>query len=313
MKTQLTINQSLDKALKYQESGLLTEAKELYKTILKEDTKNFKAFFELANCFNKTKDYKNALFYFKEAIKSDNKSYLAHFNMAKIYDKLSKFEFCIFHLEKAIKILPSFYEALFSMAQCYRKMKDEDKMVEYLNKTLAEQPEHAGANHLLASQNNQTSSEYSSKYAEDLFDRYAGHFEKHLVTSLKYQVPNIIKEKLISLNPSKNSKVLDLGCGTGLVGKTIVEQFPNLVGVDISSNMVEETRKKEIYSNLFVSDIHEFLLKNQQKFDLVIAADVFIYIGKLQEIFKNLKNSLSDKAYFIFTIELFKGTSKNCT
>lgn len=87
--------------------------------------------------------------------------------------------------------------------------------------------------------------------------------------------------------------------------KTIVEQFPNLVGVDISSNMVEETRKKEIYSNLFVSDIHEFLLKNQQKFDLVIAADVFIYIGKLQEIFKNLKNSLSDKAYFIFTIELF--------
>lgn len=266
-------------------------------------------YLQLGNCYKKEKDYKSALVYFKKAIQINNKCHLCYHQIADTYNKLNKFELSIFYLQKAIKICPDFYEALFSMAQCYRKMKNETKMIEYLHKTLLKSPEHPGANHLLASLNKETSSKYSSEYARDLFDRYADYFEDHLVRSLKYQVPFIIKEKLIYLNPPKDSKILDLGCGTGLLGKTIVDIFPNLVGVDISSNMIEETRKKDIYTTLHVNDIHDFLLKNVQKFDLIIAADVFIYIGDLQTIFSRAKKSLNNDGYFIFTTELFTGTN----
>ena len=94
--------------------------------------------------------------------------YLARFNMAKIYEKLGKYEFSIFHLEKTIEISPNFYEALFSMAQCYRKMKDEKNMIIYLKKTLEKKTDHPGANHLLTSLNEETTSEYSREYARDL-------------------------------------------------------------------------------------------------------------------------------------------------
>lgn len=183
-------------------------------------------------------------------------------------------------------------------------MKNETKMIEYLNKTLEKRPKHPGANHLLSSLNKATSSQYSAEYAENLFDRYANHFEDHLVSSLKYQVPSIIKEKLQYLNPPRDSKVLDLGCGTGLIGKTLVDLCPYIEGVDISTNMIEETRKKAIYTTLHINDIHDFFLINLKKFDLIIAADVFIYIGDIQTIFSSVRESLNPNGYFIFTIEL---------
>ncbi len=118
-------------------------------------------------------------------------------------------------------------------------------MEAYLLKTLVKLPEDLGINHLLASLHEERLSTYSLEYARDLFDRYADYF----VNTLKYKVPFIIKEKLQSLTSPKNSKILDLCCGTGLLGKTIVDIYPNLVGVNISSKMIEETRKKRYILN----------------------------------------------------------------
>lgn len=272
--------------------------------ITETDSSSSDTFFELGNSCQNNKDYHNALLYFKKVIALNKQCYVCYYNIANIYNIQNKFELSLFYLQKAIKIDPDFYDALFSMAQCYRKMNNEPKMLEYLHKTIQKNPKHPGANHLLASSNNETSSKYSAEYAEDLFDRYADHFENHLVNFLQYKVPSIIKEKLQSLHPSRDSKVLDLGCGTGLLGKAIVDLFPNIVGVDISTNMIEETRKKKIYTTLYINDIHDFLVENTKKFDLILAADVFIYIGDLHAIFSSIRGSLESKGYFVFTIEL---------
>lgn len=157
---------------------------------------------------------------------------------------LYKYEFCIFHLQKVLRICPDYYEALYTMTKCYRKIGNETKMFEYLHRTLEKLPEHPGANHLLASMNKETNSQYSLEYTKKLFDNYADHFEEHLLSSLKYQVPSIIKEKLKFLNLSKSFKVLDLGCGTGLIGTTLIDIFSDFIGVDISSKMIEEAEKK---------------------------------------------------------------------
>jgi|GEM_PF-4959204 len=278
-------------------------AQSAYEEVLEKNPNSAIAYHGLGLSYKEKKEYNKALTFFKKAIKLDRNFFICYYDMANTYEKLNKFELYFFYLEKTININPDFYDALFSMAQYYRKTKNEKKMKVYLEKTLEKQPKHPGANHLLASLNQEADSIYSLEYAEELFDRYADFFEAHLVDTLNYQVPFIIKEKLKYLNPPRSSKVLDLGCGTGLLGKTVVDMFPSLVGVDISANMIAEARKKEIYTTLHTKDINEFLSKNEQEFDLIIAPDVFIYIGDLKTIFSRVKTILKNNGYYIFTIE----------
>ena len=75
--------------------------------------------------------------------------------------------------------------------------------------------------------------------------------------------------------------------------------------------MINETRKKEIYNKLYTNDINDFLFKNVDYFDLIIAADVFIYLGELENIFTCVKKSLNKNAYFIFTIEILNKINKD--
>lgn len=52
------------------------------------------------------------------------------------------------------------------------------------------------------------------------------------------------------------ASVLDMGCGTGLVGVYLKERgFNNIVGVDASAGMLEKARTKSVYTEL-----HELFL-----------------------------------------------------
>lgn len=55
-----------------------------------------------------------------------------------------------------------------------------------------------------------------------------------------------IIRSLLPLDVGKNYKVLDLGCGNGLLSALILEQFPHafLVGFDITEEMLESYRSK---------------------------------------------------------------------
>lgn len=77
----------------------------------------------------------------------------------------------------------------------------------------------------------------------------------------------------------KNLKVLDLGCGTGLVGKVLKERFGflNLVGLDVSEDMLEKAEKREIYTRFiyaYVSNERVDEIRSAE-FDAVVSAGVF--------------------------------------
>ena len=74
--------------------------------------------------------------------------------------------------------------------------------------------------------------------------------------------------------------------GTGLIGKEVYSDQIILDGVDISKKMLEKANTKKIYNRLFHNDIEQHLSKTRLDYDLYIAADVFIYIGDLDPVFK---------------------------
>jgi len=51
-------------------------------------------------------------------------------------------------------------------------------------------------------------------------------------------------------------------------------------------------------------DILQLINKTDKVYDLVVAADVFIYIGHLSKVFSNVRDILKSGALFCFSIEL---------
>lgn len=82
---------------------------------------------------------------------------------------------------------------------------------------------------------------------------------------------------------------LDLGCGTGLMGPRLRPHVGSLRGVDLSPKMVDKARSKGCYDELCVGELVGFLqgqrIEGRPPVDLVVAADVLVYLGDLAPVF----------------------------
>jgi len=146
-----------------------------------------------------------------------------------------------------------------------------------------------------------------ANYVRAMFDGYAHAFEKHLVETLQYRIPWVIADAVIALHPDPFAAALDLGCGTGLVGDALTAaQVPVIDGIDLSPRMIEETRKKGRYRSLHVDDIVQAMDRPEVRsagYDLLVAADVFIYVGDLQAVFARAREVLPHGGLFAFSLE----------
>jgi predicted TPR repeat methyltransferase len=136
-----------------------------------------------------------------------------------------------------------------------------------------------------------------------LFDQCADRFDEILVGELKYQAPELLLGMIARLVSSRHLDILDLGCGTGLVGWHLRSLAGTLTGVDLSSRMIEMARKREVYDQLVCGELIEFLRTQSENFDLAVAADVFIYIGDLSAAFAGVRGALRRGGFFAFPVE----------
>ncbi len=142
-------------------------------------------------------------------------------------------------------------------------------------------------------------------YVESLFDRYAADFDEHL-GQLGYDAPGRLVDGLPSNHdgqPRRFGRALDLGCGTGLCAPLLRRRVDRLVGVDLSAQMLDRARGLGLYDRLDQADIAEWLAGCDERFDLVVAADVFIYVGALDAVFAGVARVLDAGCVFAFSIE----------
>jgi predicted TPR repeat methyltransferase len=144
-------------------------------------------------------------------------------------------------------------------------------------------------------------------YVRDLFDKYARRFDSHLVGQLAYRGPERLVAQLRPFVPAQAMDVLDLGCGTGLCGVAIKHWARSLTGLDVSPKMLEQARAKQVYDSLVCSELTAYLDTRQAAFDLIVATDVFIYIGDLAPAFAGALRALRPGGLFAFTTEISDG------
>ena len=96
--------------------------------------------------------------------------------------------------------------------------------------------------------------------------------------------------------------MLDIGCGTGLVGEAVRGLARRLDGVDISPAMLEKAKAKGVYDSLFEADLAHFMTQHESGYDAILAAAALIHFGDLGSLFGAASRTLRDKGLFVFTL-----------
>jgi predicted TPR repeat methyltransferase len=141
-----------------------------------------------------------------------------------------------------------------------------------------------------------------SAFVEALFDQYADDFDHALVETLGYCVPALLTQAIEAAGVTRFDRVVDLGCGTGLMGERLRPIVDDLEGHDISVAMLAKARSKGVYDRLVRSDLQTLELR-PASIDLAVCADVFLYVGALERIFAMVATALRPGGLFGFSVE----------
>jgi predicted TPR repeat methyltransferase len=232
----------------------------------------------------------------------------AHSNLGLMLRKLGRLEASEASYKKAIAIKPDLAEAHYNLGNILKKLgRLEDAETSY-NKAIAIKPDYAEKlSHAIASISGLNPARATDAYVIDLFDDYAKNFESNLVGELYYKTPSIIADLLRPLISPNNQHfdILDLGCGTGLAGEALIDLAKTLVGIDLSKEMLEIAKAKNIYHRLIQDEIHHALSQERSaSFDLVVSSDVFVYIGDMKAIFDQVYDVLKVGGFFAYSTEV---------
>ena len=146
------------------------------------------------------------------------------------------------------------------------------------------------------------------KYAQDLFDGCAATFDLRLVEKLQYALPFKVLETLTrTCGTVSFDSVVDLGCGTGLAGAALRGVTNRLTGIDISEKMIAVAKSKKCYDQLYCGDLVTALKKQRNRFDLFVATDVLVYIGKMDALMSAIVSQATPGALFLFSTEKLDG------
>lgn len=214
--------------------------------------------------------------------------------------------------ETALERAPDHPNLNFVMGRLMQETGDKDAALKHYQVTQDKQGMEAPvAEFLSASIKGENPEAPPEQFVRGLFDFFAPKFETSLLNDLRYRSPAVLRDLLLKPEVRKvrditsaHQRILDLGCGTGLMGVVIKEYAAKLAGVDLSHNMLIRANEKGIYDQTRRQDITAYVNEMpNDAFDLIVAADVLIYIGNLQPIFTALSQKMKPGSLLAFSCE----------
>jgi predicted TPR repeat methyltransferase len=221
-------------------------------------------------------------------------------------------------LVQTVELAPDFATAWFALGAIRDRLGDVPGAVAAFEKVRAADPEdYHGARLQLArlGAGGDATPAMTPTYVRRLFDQYAERYDAALTERLCYRAPVLLCETVGAVmrqagRPMRYGAVLDLGCGTGLAGAVFRPFAEQLTGVDLSPAMIDQAAAKHLYDRLIVSDLGETLQEEAaapRTYQLVLAADVFVYVSDLAPIMSGAAAVLAPGGLFAFTVETFSG------
>jgi predicted TPR repeat methyltransferase len=289
-----------------QRAGRLDEAIAAYEAALRARPQQPQVLNALGLCLLHTRQAQAAQLHFAAAIAADPGFAAAHNHQGVALNRLGRNEEAIAAIREAIRLRPDYPEAWFNLGEQYYEAGLHREALVALDRALALTPHNQAARYLRSAIAGEALDRPPDDYIRASFDRLAADFDVKLVDTLRYRTP----EKMAAfLAPwcealAAPPRTLDLGCGTGLSGIRLRPLASELAGVDLSPAMLDKARARTLYDALHEASLVDFLANTPSaRWDLVVAMDVFIYVGKLDDVFREAARGLAPGGLFAFSVE----------
>jgi predicted TPR repeat methyltransferase len=224
----------------------------------------------------------------------------AHNNLGNVLKAMGKPDTARASFARALHCRPDNADSHYNLGVLCSETGDAEEAAGHLQRCLDLDPDDSrGARMLLAQLGRGTVPERTSEaqllniygVRSRFWDRESAYFG-HL----------LVAEGLRKCAGSATLDILDIGCGTGLVGALVRAQAGRLDGVDLSPAMLEKAQAKGLYDRLERGDFVALMSQRRAGYDAVLGAAALIHVGNLQEIFRAAAICLRKNGLFIFTL-----------
>jgi len=122
---------------------------------------------------------------------------------------------------------------------------------------------------------------YSLKTPRDsikLYNKWARTYDQDFALSSNYLSPKKITSFFNKHAKKTDAPILDVGAGTGLVGECLYKTGnKKIIGIDISSKMLEQAKLKGCYSSLIKADVTKKIPLKSNSIGAVVSAGTFTH------------------------------------
>ena len=224
---------------------------------------------------------------------------------ARAFDVAEKHEEAISRFTSLMAHLPGNVDLLSSRMHSYLKSKQMEKATSDGEALVQLEPDDERHRFFLSYARGENPENQPAGIISTLFDGYAERFDRHLVVQLQYRLPQDVANMIHEWHPDRKGDVLDLGCGTGLLGACLGPVQGVLVGVDLSIEMIDKAIAHKVYDKFHHVDVVAALKATPaDQYHVIAALEVFVYIGNLDEVVPNAFRILVPGGRFVFSCEL---------
>jgi len=122
---------------------------------------------------------------------------------------------------------------------------------------------------------------YAVQTPEDvktLYRDWAEGYESDVVGELGYVAPRYAAQAFAAAFPDTGGRVLDVGCGTGLVGQELrALGYQNVDGLDLSPEMLAVAAGKGVYGQVMEGDLTGRLAIPEDAYDGIVCVGTFTH------------------------------------
>ncbi|MDY7019969.1 MAG: methyltransferase domain-containing protein [Cyanobacteriota bacterium] len=134
------------------------------------------------------------------------------------------------------------------------------------------------------------------------YDQWAQNYDQDMVEVFGNIGPQRTVE-IFTKYVAMDAKILEVGTGTGLVGELLYQQgYHHLEGSDISLKMIEEARKKNVYTALYQETLGQPLGFSDHTYQAIMAKGVFAPGHAPSSAFDELIRITNSGGIIVFTL-----------
>ena len=137
----------------------------------------------------------------------------------------------------------------------------------------------------------------------EAYKNWASYYDHDTRQVMGYVGPDVAASMLDHHLDSRECKVLDAGCGTGLVGEVLNRMgYRNLEALDYSDDMLAQAQQKGVYDHLVQADMSRSLEVPDDCYDAIICVGTFTYAHVGPQAFDEMMRVTRPGGYVCFTI-----------